>query len=937
MSLPKVKEDEKGRKYIVFDKKRRYLKEGMTKKELKLFVKLLKKKKKNKKKNKKKRTRATNINKAKATVNIIQPEAPAPTATPSTIVVPSYKDHDNDFLKGNFSNKLERMLDDFKKDKGSKKVKSVEDLIKKLPKGERDLIKEKGITPTVNSDLFPEEEEPEENNDDEELRKYERKHPTKREKDNMDYKHNESTNDISGIPDDVDNFLIPPFRDPTPVVTPIQPRSFRRQTPLIPHQPINININGQPMNQELDEELDNKEWFRSMMNDYKKNKDTRLKVLHQDVDEHSTQKELELPLDRERIVKQRKDSIIDDDRVNDIFSTDFLDELLNRFLKKSRTHNEDLIRSDYSKLNNYREKSQFLIGLSDLLTKKITKYENKATEMLPKGEAEELQNIEDELLDEVYKPNDRKDEKKEEKKEEGKKTRIPLFENQEPQTGDNLRQTKYYLKDPAFLEMMLDKYLEKVPEQREQIKKDFNSLSTYEAKSNFLKGLTPLLKENVELYEAEFNNQTDWQTLDTIHEIESELLNNIQNNIGKIGYGKKKDDSLFDTDIRQMMKKIPDFLGVVASDEISKKVVPNVYKNSRIAFIMNLDKSYQAGSHWVAIVADARKNGSKSIEYFDPFGDDPDNHVLQQLKNLADKMDPDTYLKLKINKIKHQKENASSCGYHAMNFILNRIQRNKSFSQATGYDERIQDKSGKYENEIQELKHKPPFDFINHKGAGIISTVKDWVSRIKQFITGRKAGSPELMKFIEKHGGEQIKSITICRQPITPMINKVLNIITLGKFDKVTKDMHYDKLFHLFLVFKTDSGSYITERNEIVRVYSGQPSGQTVGINVPKNLNVADFFTNGIKKVGEQKFFTYHPVNNNCQDYLLTLLSANGLSDSKLTGFIKQDIPAVFKQLPNWTSKLAKGITDFAGRLRALIGQGREPPKNSSKFVLQKK
>ncbi len=391
------------------------------------------------------------------------------------------------------------------------------------------------------------------------------------------------------------------------------------------------------------------------------------------------------------------------------------------------------------------------------------------------------------------------------------------------------------------------------------------------------------------------------------------------------GEGRKHDDSLFDSDIRQMMKKIPDFIGVVASDEISSLLVPKAEPHSRVGFIMNLDKSYQAGSHWVAVLADGRPNGSKSVEYFDPFGDEPTEAVLKQLKELADKLDPNTYLKLKINRIKHQQEQATSCGYHAMNFLLNRIERNKSFSQATGFDERIQDKSGKYEKEIQELKHKPPFDFINHKGSGIVSTVKDWFSRLKQFITGRKAGSPELMKFIEKHGGEQIKSITVCRQPITPMINKVLNIITLGKFSQVTRDMHYDKLYHLFLVFRTDSGSYITERNEIVRVYGGQPSGQTVGVSVSKNLNVADFFTNGIKRVGEQKFFTYHPVHNNCQDYLLTLLSANGLNDSKLTSFIKQDIPALFSKLPNWTSKLAKGITDFASRLRVLIGQGREP------------
>jgi hypothetical protein len=169
------------------------------------------------------------------------------------------------------------------------------------------------------------------------------------------------------------------------------------------------------------------------------------------------------------------------------------------------------------------------------------------------------------------------------------------------------------------------------------------------------------------------------------------------------------------------------------------------------------------------------------------------------------------------------------------------------------------------------------------------------------------------------------------------MVNKVLNIITLGKLDKVTRDMHFDKLYHLFLVFRTSSGSYITEKNEIVRVYSGSASGQTVGISVPKGLSVGDFFTKAIKRIGEQKFFTYDPVRNNCQDFLITLLGSNGLNDAKLSGFIKQDIPSLFKQLPNWTSKLAKGLTDFASRLRILNGQGRQQSDKPIKFVLQKK
>jgi hypothetical protein len=155
----------------------------------------------------------------------------------------------------------------------------------------------------------------------------------------------------------------------------------------------------------------------------------------------------------------------------------------------------------------------------------------------------------------------------------------------------------------------------------------------------------------------------------------------------------------------------------------------------------------------------------------------------------------------------------------------------------------------------------------------------------------------------------------------------VLNIITLGQLNKVTKDMNYDKLFHLFVVFDTSSGSYRTERNEIVRVYKGGVAGETMSVPVNKQITVAELFGNAIKKEGDA-LWSYNAVKNNCQDYVLSILGASGLLPANARSFVKQDIPTLFKKLPGYTESIAKNITDFAARLmRVLLGQGRKEIK----------
>jgi hypothetical protein len=130
---------------------------------------------------------------------------------------------------------------------------------------------------------------------------------------------------------------------------------------------------------------------------------------------------------------------------------------------------------------------------------------------------------------------------------------------------------------------------------------------------------------------------------------------------------------------------------------------------------MNTDKRGGKGKHWVCVYFDARPNGTKSIEYYDSFGDGPTPLTMKGLKQLSDKISPDTYLKMKINRVKRQSVSTSNCGYFCMEFLINRY-RDKSFAEATGFDpDKKIDMSAKGEKSVERFKQQiggSSFSFI---------------------------------------------------------------------------------------------------------------------------------------------------------------------------------------------------------------------------------
>jgi len=395
---------------------------------------------------------------------------------------------------------------------------------------------------------------------------------------------------------------------------------------------------------------------------------------------------------------------------------------------------------------------------------------------------------------------------------------------------------------------------------------------------------------------------------------------------------------LYTDQILETMSKIPNFIGCVASDQF-KTLLKGIKPHSRVGWISNLDTSAQSGSHWVAFVINGSDKApdAHSILYFDPFGRDIPEIMLPDLKLLAEKIDPNNMLKLKISRVQHQDKSSTNCGYFSMKFIIDVLSRHQSFAEASGYKDRVEDKSGKYEKEIEAMKKKAPFSHLGgaqyqpedeqQEGGDAVDGIKEIAKGIISLLPKAREGAPpSVRKFVEQHKDDTIISINVCRVPIISVIQKVINV--LRKLTAQKQNAQYDKLFHLYCIItlkplKGPLKSYKMERNQVFSIGpapSNPANAECKPAKISKGVRFGEMINRAVKS-SKHNFWIYDSVNNNCQDAMLSILRSAGNSDSGIQSFVKVDASKI---LPPMFSDAAKKITDVASGVdKVLNGNGK--------------
>ena len=169
-------------------------------------------------------------------------------------------------------------------------------------------------------------------------------------------------------------------------------------------------------------------------------------------------------------------------------------------------------------------------------------------------------------------------------------------------------------------------------------------------------------------------------------------------------------------------------------------------------------------------------------------------------------------------------------------------------------------------------------------------------------------------QFIKAHGRDKIQSLSMMRAPVAKPGVMAMQLLTLGKWEEFKKRGGVDEVYHTSIIV---NDNIVLEKLDKIegRVDAGyvkMAGAELYQVDIEANkYTIAEFLEKGRRQMGE-KFYTYDPFRSNCQDWVMNMVSANGLLTAEGRKWIKQDIDKLIKELPELTKTAAVKLTDVA-------------------------
>ena len=169
-----------------------------------------------------------------------------------------------------------------------------------------------------------------------------------------------------------------------------------------------------------------------------------------------------------------------------------------------------------------------------------------------------------------------------------------------------------------------------------------------------------------------------------------------------------------------------------------------------------------------------------------------------------------------------------------------------------------------------------------------------------------------VQSLLKRVGNNKVIEIKIARSPLSKITSFFLNLTSLGEFKKRLNETPYDKMYHLFMIIKTESSSYILEKNEVIilKKFNGKITKDTeiLETNIREGLTLNIMLEKARNIMGD-KFYSYKGLDNNCQFFVSSILKSNGLNTDELEAFVIQDTRHLFNNNPKFR-KIVNSITD---------------------------
>lgn len=192
-----------------------------------------------------------------------------------------------------------------------------------------------------------------------------------------------------------------------------------------------------------------------------------------------------------------------------------------------------------------------------------------------------------------------------------------------------------------------------------------------------------------------------------------------------------------------------------------------------------------------------------------------------------------------------------------------------------------------------------------------------------------------VQNLLKRVGNEKIIEIKVARTPLSKILSFFLNLTSMGQFQQRLNETPYDKLYHLFMIVKTEKGSYIVEKNEviIIKKFNGKTTRDTeiLEANLREGLTLNIILEKTKNNMGNA-YFLYKGQDNNCQFYINQILKSNGLNTDELEKFVLQNTRVLFQNNPRFR-KIVNTITDIGAITTTSIDEVKDTIDNEPKLI----
>jgi hypothetical protein len=195
---------------------------------------------------------------------------------------------------------------------------------------------------------------------------------------------------------------------------------------------------------------------------------------------------------------------------------------------------------------------------------------------------------------------------------------------------------------------------------------------------------------------------------------------------------------------------------------------------------------------------------------------------------------------------------------------------------------------------------------------------------------------PSVKDVLRKHGDEPISKLVIVRNPVQKVLTGAMNAVSLGSFSKKFGRLPYDDLFHLAIQVTTHSGVWGMEKNEVITFTQNPAAKQDAEyrpISLPSGITMNILMT-GSEKIQGSNFTRYDASNNNCQDFIMSLLKGTGLGNDADYTFVKQDTDTLFAN-DSFLRKLSRKLTNVGASVATAISGVDDKPIASTAAASQ--